>query len=75
MRRQYHFRKSDKGLLAWNVHRLIELTVSLKPIFLPISEVKELDENFWFGHEDDLPTCRKIAEHAKLIKLLFTAKP
>lgn len=67
MRKQYHLRHSDRGLLAWDVHRLIERTSTLSPIDLPLSDIKELDEPFWFGPEGDVPTCRKIAEHAKLI--------
>jgi len=68
MRKQYHLRHSDSGLLAWDVHRLIELTSSLSPIDIPLSDIKELNEPFWFGPEGDIPTCRRIAEHAKLIE-------
>jgi hypothetical protein len=68
MRKQYHLRHSDRGLLAWDVHRLIELTSTLSPIDLPLSDIKELDEPFWFGSEGDVPTCRRIAGHAKLIE-------
>lgn len=67
MRAQYHLRGSERGLLAWDVRRLIEGTVGLVPFDLPLDEVRELDETFWFENEGDLPTCRKIAEHARLI--------
>jgi hypothetical protein len=67
MRKQYHLRHSERGLLAWDVHRLVELVSMLPPIDLPLSDIKELDEPFWFGPEGDVPTCRRVAEHARLI--------
>lgn len=67
MRAQYHLRSSERGLLAWDVRGLIERTVGLVPFDLPLEEIRELDETFWFEHEGDRPTCRKIAEHARLI--------
>ncbi|MCE0497445.1 MAG: hypothetical protein LV481_05800 [Methylacidiphilales bacterium] len=67
MRKQYHFQNSERGLLAWDVHRLIDLTAGFSVIDLPLEDISELNEPFWFSSEGDLPTCRKIAEHAKLI--------
>ena len=32
-----------------------------------LDSIREIDENFWFGDESDIPTCRAIAEHARLI--------
>jgi len=32
-----------------------------------LSEIRELDETFWFDHEDQEPTCRRVALHAKLM--------
>jgi len=46
---------------------LIALSCGLTPFDLPLSEIHELDQPFWFEHEGDTPTCRKIAEHAQLI--------
>jgi len=67
MRKQYHLRRSDYGLLAWDVDRLVELASELEPFDLPLTEIRELDETFWFDTEGDEPTCRRIALHAKLI--------
>ena len=67
MRTQYRLRTSERGLLAWDVHGLIEKTIGLIPFDLTLDEIRELDETFWFENEGDTPTCRKIAEHAKLI--------
>ena len=67
MRKQYHFRPSEKGLLAWDVDRLVELAAALKSIEVPLSSIRELDEPFWYGLEGDTPTCRSVAQHARLI--------
>ena len=57
MRKQYHFRRSDRGLLAWDVDRLAELSAGFTPIDVRLSEICELDETFWFDAEGDEPTC------------------
>ncbi len=67
MRKQYHFRRSDRGLLAWDVDRLVELSAGLTPFDVSLSEIRELDETFWFDAEGATPTCRRIALHAKLM--------
>lgn len=67
MRKQYHFRNSAKGLLAWDVHRLIELSSGLPVVKVPVSSIGELDETFWYGLEGDRPTCRSVALHARLM--------
>jgi hypothetical protein len=67
MRKQYHFRRTERGLLAWDVDRLVELSAGFTPIDVPLSEIRELDETFWFDAEGDEPTCRRVALHAKLM--------
>ena len=67
MRKQYHFRPAQQGVLIWDVDRLLELTKDFPRIEVPLSEIRELDETFWFDVNDDAPTCRRIALHAKLI--------
>ena len=67
MRRQYHLRNSERGLLAWDVHRLIEPSAALEIIDVPLRDIRELDEPYWLGAEGDVATCRRIAEHARLI--------
>jgi hypothetical protein len=75
LRPQYHLRDSPRGLLAWDVRRLIGLTAGLPVTEIPLAEIRELDECFWFDGEGDAPTCRKIAEHAKLIAETDLAYP
>ena len=67
MRKQYHFRPSERGLLAWDVDRLVELTSDLTPVDIPLSAISELDEPFWYGRDGDIATCRSVALHAKLM--------
>ncbi|MBX7210297.1 MAG: hypothetical protein K1X78_18420 [Verrucomicrobiaceae bacterium] len=66
MRKQYHFRQSERGLLAWDVDRLIRLAQHLPRIRVPLTAIRELDEPFWFSH-GDIPTCRAVANHARLM--------
>ena len=75
MRKQYHFRPSVRGLLAWDVDRLIALSRDLPRLQVPLAMIRELDEPFWFGHDGDLPTCRAIVEHARLMTAADLAYP
>lgn len=67
MRKQYHFRPSERGLRAWDVDRLIDLSRNLPRLSVPLSEIGEIDEPYWFSHEGAAPTCRAVLEHARLI--------
>lgn len=67
MRKQYYFRPSERGLLAWDVDRLVELTADISPVDIPLSAIRELDEPFWYGGDGDQATCRSVALHAKLM--------
>ena len=75
MRKQYHFRRSEHGLLAWDVDRLVELSADFTPIDVPLSGIGELDETFWFDAEGDEPTCRRIALHARLMNETDLERP
>jgi hypothetical protein len=67
LRKQYHFRPGPDGLRAWDVHRLIALAEPLPVIQVPLAAIRELDEPYWFDH-GYAPTCRAVAEHARLIQ-------
>ena len=75
MRKQYHFRDSSRGLLAWDVDRLVELSRDLPKVLVPLAEIAELDENYWFQVGQNLPTCRAIADHIQLIEEASLAYP
>ena len=68
MRKQYYFRKEGQDTLIWDVGRLMRLVQNLEMMEVPLSEIKELDENFWYTNPSDIPSCRSIAIHAKLIQ-------
>ena len=68
MRRQYHFRPSPRGLKAWNVHRLIELTKDRPRLLVPLGAIRELDEPYWFSAGAQDATCRAVLEHARAIE-------
>jgi hypothetical protein len=65
MRKQYYFRQSNRGLLAWDVDRLVQLSSDLPRKRVPLTKIRELDEA-WSGDEES-PTWRAMVEHLKLI--------
>ncbi|MBY0444187.1 MAG: hypothetical protein K2Q15_03135 [Burkholderiales bacterium] len=67
MRKQYHLRGSEHGLKAWDVHRLIKLSAEFAMISVPLEQIAELDQSYWFDEGGAAPTCRAISEHAKFI--------
>jgi len=66
MRKQYYFRRSERGLMAWDVDRLVALTKQFPRMNVPLAGVRELDAAF-SSEEDDILTWRAVAEHANLI--------
>lgn len=66
MRKQYYFRPSDRGLLAWDVDRLVQLSSHLPKKNIPLSEIRELDQEW--SSEDGPPTWRAMVGHIRLIE-------
>lgn len=77
LRPQYHLRPSPKGLLAWDVRKLIALASEqkLQPRWVALSEIAELDQRYWFSEAGNEPTPRAIAEHLKIVEAAYTAYP
>ena len=67
MRKQYHFKPSPNGFYAWDVNKLIELSKPLPIVKVKISEIQELDMPYWYADKNDIPTCRSIVDHLRLI--------
>lgn len=67
MRKQYHLWPSERGFDAWDVDRLIELSRGLPVERVAVHEIGEIDTEYWFDGSDEVPTVRKVVEHAKLI--------
>jgi hypothetical protein len=74
MRKQFHFRPSDAGLQAWDVDNLIRLTQDQPDEDLPLSDIREIDENWWFAF-GEVPTVRNVVEHFRLMEELDPSYP
>lgn len=68
MRKQYHSRRIGSDRHTWNVHRLARLAKGQVPVLVPLSDIAELDELWWYQAKDDAPTPRSLAEHMVLVR-------
>lgn len=75
MRKQYHFRQSSQGLMAWDVDHLLVLAADLKAQEIPLESICELDEPYWYETGGLIPTCRSIADHMCLVQAADLAYP
>ena len=66
MRKQYHFRPTDRGVLIWDVDRLVEMSKDFTRKHVRIEDIREIDETYWAPNGEI--TCRAVIEHAKLIQ-------
>jgi hypothetical protein len=66
VRKQYFFRPSERGPLAWDVDRLIALTRDLPRQLIPLDAIDELDKP-WAG-DGETQTWRGLLEHIRLIE-------
>jgi hypothetical protein len=67
MRKQYYFRHSARGLLAWDVDRLVALSRDFAVLHVPLTEVREIGEPF-SSEFDETPSWRSMVEHIRLIE-------
>jgi hypothetical protein len=68
MRKQYFLLPSSPGFHAWDVDKLVESTRNHPIVHVPLANIAELDENFWYNGEKDVPTVRSLAEHMLLVQ-------
>jgi hypothetical protein len=73
MRKQYYFRRSSQGLLAWDVDRLVALAAALPVRAVPLTQIRELDEPMFDVAER--PTWRSFVEHLQLVEDAELAYP
>ncbi|MCC6317248.1 MAG: hypothetical protein IT361_06095 [Gemmatimonadaceae bacterium] len=66
MRKQYYFWASIRGLLAWDVDRLIELSRHLPRKQIPLTEIRELAES-WSG-DNERQSWQAMIGHMRLIE-------
>ncbi len=74
MRKQYHFWPGERGLDAWDVDRLIELTKEAPIEEVALTDLPEIDSVYWFD-SSDAPTVRKIVEHFRLMQEVDLSYP
>ncbi|WP_010113830.1 hypothetical protein [Acinetobacter sp. P8-3-8] len=66
MRKQYHFRQVGEDTYIWDVHHLVKLSQDFPVIEVPLVNIQELNEAYWFP--DTHPTTQQIIEHFQLIQ-------
>ena len=66
MRKQYYFQQSSRGLLAWDVDRLVALSRDFPVVQVPLTTIRELGEPFW-SEFDEAPSWQSMVEHIRLI--------
>lgn len=64
IRPQYHFRKVGEHTYIWDVRKLLALADPESVFQHPLSQIKEIDEPYWFGDSSDQATCRAVMAHA-----------
>lgn len=75
MRKQYHFRRAQQGFDAWDVDRLIALSRGLPVQRVAVDAIGEIDTAYWFDGSDEVPTVRKVVEHARRISEVDVSYP
>ena len=65
MRKQYFFRNSARGILAWDVDHLVTASSTCVPKRVPLSTIRELQQP-WSG-DGDVQTWKELIAHVRLI--------
>ena len=68
IRPQYHFRKVDGHTHIWDVRKLIDIAEKLPVEDVPLAQISEIDETYWFDGSGPVPTCRAILDHMRLVE-------
>src|SRR5689334_14061050 len=66
MRKQYYFRHSERGILAWDVDRLIIRSRHFHRVNISVGTIRELDLSF-ASEFDHAPTRQDVVNHVELI--------
>ncbi|MCP4207960.1 MAG: hypothetical protein GY767_13060 [Shimia sp.] len=68
LRPQYHFREVGRRIHIWDVRKLLHRAETLLVTDIPLSDIRELDEGYWFDATKQPATCRAIGDHIKLVQ-------
>lgn len=75
MRKQYHNRQVGTDRHIWDVHKLIRALRDQTPLDVPLSDIAEIDENWWYQEPGTVPSPRSFADHMKLVQAADPAYP
>ena len=75
LRKQYHSRQVGSERHIWDVHRLMRASRNFEVKMVPLNDISEADENWWYGDENAMPTPRSIAAHLTLINEVDPSHP
>ena len=67
MRQQFNFRQVKGEWWVWDARRLVAASRDLPTEVISLGSIAELDENYWFQREGEMPSVRAVAEHAAII--------
>ena len=73
MRQQYHIRQVGNDTHVWDVNRLLRENTALPVISIPLQQIAELQQAYWFP--DTHPTTTAIIEHMRLVEAADLAYP
>ncbi len=68
MRKQYHSRRVGPDTHVWDVHKLIRASKHLEAVEIPVEDIAEIDENWWYQQPGSIPTPRSIAQHMMMVE-------
>src|SRR6266513_979659 len=75
MRKQYHFWPGKRGLDAWDLDRLIELSSGLPVKDVDLASIEEIDSVYWFDGQFQRATVRRVVDHVRLIEEVDLSYP
>jgi hypothetical protein len=73
VRKQYFFRDSPKGILAWDVDRLVIASAAFVPKRIPLSSIRELHQA-WSG-DGEAQTWTELIMHVRLLEAAELSYP
>jgi hypothetical protein len=73
VRKQYFFRDSPRGILAWDVDRLVAASAAFASKRIPLSQIRELRQP-WSG-DGEAQTWNELIAHVRLIEAADLSYP
>ncbi len=75
LRPQYHFRKVGAQTHIWDVRQLLMEAADLPIVHIPLADIRELDETYWYDDAANVPTCRAVADHMAQVQAADLSYP